>query len=172
MSFIKTLLTASLLAASTFVSAVPITGTIGFIGATVDNGTSLTFNNVQTSPFAVSNTGTYAGLNSIAVVMNSITYDPFYSVTNPLWSFTDSGNTYSFELATLVSNPTHLLMSGTGTLKATGFDDTAGFWQYTSQIGLTFSAGAAPVSEPATLALLGLGIAGLGFARRRQAKAA
>ena len=152
--------------------SVPITGTIGFGGDVTDTGPDLQFAN--TISFAAS--GTYAGLNGIGVSMNDITYLPFYSVTNPLWSFTSGLNSYSFELLSLVDHSVSgfTLFSGTGTLSATGFDDTAGSWKYSSQ-GLTFSAQAEPTStqvpEPSTIALIGLGLAGLGFARRRQATA-
>tara|TARA_R110001592_G_scaffold341474_1_gene630538 strand:- start:7036 stop:7545 length:510 start_codon:yes stop_codon:yes gene_type:complete len=169
MSFKKTLLTAGLLAASTFAAAIPITGNIGFAGDVNDTGSVLEFSNTIT--FGTS--GTYAGLNGTSVATSDITYSPFYSVTNPLWTFTSGSNTYSFELSTLVDQSvgSFTLFSGTGTLSATGYDDTAGSWKYSDQ-GLTFSAQSAPVSEPASIALLGLGLAGLGFARRKQAKAA
>lgn len=170
MNFKNIVLTAGLLAASALASAAPITGQIGFAGDVTDTGSELQFTN--TIAFATS--GTYAGLDGNSVTTSNITYDPFYSVANPLWTFTVGLNTYSFELSSLVDQSVNgfTLFSGEGTLSATGFDDTDGTWKYSAQ-GLTFSAQSAPspVSEPATIALLGLGLAGLGIARRKQAKA-
>nr|WP_223794867.1 PEP-CTERM sorting domain-containing protein [Marinobacter sp. F4216] len=118
-------------------------------------------------------TGDYDGTEGTAVTMSDIVYDPFYSLVNPLWSFTLAGVTYEFEMLNLTAefqNATDLELDGKGLLKITGFEDTQGYWSFSNQSGFTFSASSA-VPEPGTLALLGLGLAGLGVARRRQTEA-
>ncbi len=172
MSFNKVLLAASLATASTFAVAIPITGSVSFTGSVINDqdSSTLSFANVKTGP---DNTGTYAGLNEITATMSDIEYDPAYSATsNTLWSFFDNGNEYTFEVLSLYGNTEELDIKGTGILKATGYEDTKGIWDYSTQLGNTFSAGTIPVPEPATLALLGLGIAGLAVSRRKRANAA
>ena len=90
----------------------------------------------------------------------------------PLWSATDGVNTFSFDLTTIVVDVfnvgglVHLL--GTGVLKATGFADTSGTWDYSSQSGLSFSSNTVP--EPGIAALISMGLLGFGFLSRRQKK--
>lgn len=65
-----------------------------------------------------------------------------------------------------------LFLEGTGTMSATGFDDTPGNFMFTTQTAgdRTFSASfsSATIPEPATLGLVGLGFVGLGVAARRR----
>jgi hypothetical protein len=74
-----------------------------------------------------------------------------------------------------------LILSGTGTLTADGFDATRGIFTLVTQGGLNttfsasvFSTGLAVnlVPEPASFLLMGVGMAGLTLARRRKARQA
>jgi hypothetical protein len=60
-----------------------------------------------------------------------------------------------------------------GTLSLTGFDDTSGHWTFSTQstggtVEFTWSSSTVAVPEPATLALIGAGLASAGLLRRRK----
>jgi|GEM_PF-3393332 len=87
---------------------------------------------------------------------------------------------FEFALNTLyiqTQNDSFLNLSGYGVVSGNGFDDTSGYWEYSSQSnGFTFSAGvesgAVPVPEPSNIMLVGIGFVGLaflGYKKRRDA---
>lgn len=170
--------------------ALTITGGISFAGDAVPapagnwgDATGVNFADTPTNARVSSVSGSYSGVPSGALsgqlaTFNDFTFEPTL-VPNPvlLWSFDFDGRTYSFTMDTVSLNDraaNFIELTGFGVLSITGFDDTRGVWRFSGQQAgipptFSFSSSNEPVAEPGTLALLGLGLLGVGLARRRKA---
>ncbi len=171
-----------LLAIGSTAQAAPITGEIHFAGLWAPTGGSGTATatgiDFTTSGFQVilDGTGNYAGLTGVGVAFANFTFTPFAGPLAPLWSFSNGGVDYSFDLTSVAvsfQSPTQLDLVGSGVLHATGFDDIAADWDFTGNAGsviFSFSADNVAVPEPTTVGLLALGLAGLTAAGTRQTR--
>jgi hypothetical protein len=169
------------LAISSAAKADPINGTIGFIGTnfSTDDNADFTLATKFTS-FTAYTSGPGTGDYSSVTTFLPVTFTPFSfsdSGVTPLWSFTLSGITYSFDATTVSvqTTPNSIIAQGNGIASITGKDDTAGSWIITANgIGgaaLTFSASTAVPDGGMTAMLVGLGLVGMSFfARRRHNK--
>jgi hypothetical protein len=145
----------------------------------------------STATCATSSENFSCNVNSATVVDPGVEFQ-LRVVSNPLWevdidadsltisyvssgSSGTSGTVYEFGgllAATGIKNfststeigSSQFLLSG-GVLSA----DLSGFWTQGSWVRISFDILTTSVPEPATLALLGLGLVGMGYARRRKA---
>lgn len=92
------------------------------------------------------------------------------ATTDPLWSI--GGFDFALEAVSIVfQSDMFLVLSGTGTLSSAGFDDTFGTWNLSGNAAgslFNFSSGSTSegIPAPATLLLIGLGLAGFAASRR------
>ena len=166
--------------------AVPITGAITFAGGvTLDTGTVNTATQVLTwldesgdMPTVQSGSGSFAGLDGATA---TFAFPWSFNTAIPIAAFwTVGGFTFNLIASTIISQigDGFLLVSGTGTISGPGYANTTGVtWSFSVQDDasngvFSFSGGSEAIPDGgATVALLGLSLAGIEGIRRKLRRA-
>ena len=154
-----------------------ITGDINFDGSDSYNSTTVTFLGAGQGVSSGS-TGALATFGTCASCITGIstTYNPFSGPVNNFLSGTNGAIHFALDLLSVfnvqfVPN-NDLDFDGAAVLHLTNFADTPGEIFFSSQgpndIEVSFSATAVPTVEPAGIAILGVGLLGLGYVVNRR----
>ncbi len=143
----------------------------GSVPAGLDAATGIEF---DSNASVDQGTGDFSGLPGGAVILTDFQFSSTLA-PNPVDVWSAGAFTFSMNAVTVVfQNASFLLLSGTGTVSAAGFDDTPGTWELSAQTAdqNTFSwsaSSATVVPVPSAVWLFGSGLIGMaGIARRRK----
>lgn len=195
MKFSKLLTTSVALGAlllSSVSSAAYITGDIAFTGLVEagQGGIGHADNSFNGEVDFLTDTGLVAfvsspsDLNLFVSVGDVVTLSDFDVDTLPTANIWTVGG-FSFDLTTMavshikysldsgvIDDVIELTLNGRGVLSGNGYDNTIYAWSLSldRSLPIFFSATSAPIPEPSIIALLGLGLVGMGVANRRKQK--